>query len=256
VVIISILLFVCFLVGNIFLTLDLSLNYENVKPQLVSVVKNMYQTEFDITAVIQEKIPLMEIYCQNYSDYVFNEEGYTIVIPCDVVVQGSDAIVEKGVEDVIEEIYYKDYNCNFWNCFKETGSPFFLVSQKADNYWHSKLYFVLMVSIILIILGFLLVEHRPNFIIILGALLIAAAFLFGRLDWIFSMIDETFSDFGAIFFSKSGAIFVISLIVGILALALGIIFKFLRWEHKKKKFSKKDVQEIVSKEVSKVKKKK
>ena len=45
--IVVVLLFLSFLVGNIFLTLNLSLDYNNVQPELTSVIRNIAENEFN-----------------------------------------------------------------------------------------------------------------------------------------------------------------------------------------------------------------
>ncbi|MBA7707240.1 hypothetical protein ES703_116109 [subsurface metagenome] len=157
-VFVSVLLFLVLLVGNTFLTLSLSLNYNNVKPELVSTIgifvgdgmsfiieetvgKKVESIEDDLSDEINKNLEIMEEYCQNNSDYVFSYEGNTFVIPCSVVSQGSEAIIEEGITNIVDDFYYAEYNCGFWDCFEKTGSPFFLISQKAKNYWNSKFYF-------------------------------------------------------------------------------------------------------------------
>ncbi|MBU0894711.1 MAG: hypothetical protein KKF48_00410 [Nanoarchaeota archaeon] len=253
-VIASAVLFVVFLAGNLFLTFSLSLDYGNIKAELSSVVRELAEQEINLNSIFEEKFPLMQDYCQNYSEYVFSEQGQTFAIPCDVVDLGFDNVFDYGVEYFMEENYYKDYNCGFWSCFGETEIPFFLVSKKAQDYWNGKFYYLLVVAIVLVALMFLLVEHKPNLLILVGALLTFSALLFRKLDWIFSLINKSFLHFLGVFFSRATDVFLISIIIGIVVLALGIIFRFLTFDFLKKKFSRKEVQEIVKEEVSKVKK--
>ena len=100
---------------------------------------------------MEENYPAMELYCQNNSEFVFREDtsGYTFSIPCDIVAQGSEAIVDYGVNSLIEQVYYEDYDCEFWDCIGKTSSPLFLISEKAKNYWNSKFYLALMASVVL-----------------------------------------------------------------------------------------------------------
>src|SRR3989344_9484351 len=142
-VIASVLLFIALLVGNLFLTLNKSLEYENIQEKLPSLIRSYAEEQFRLTATINREFPTINAYCQNNSEYVFNEYGRTFIVPCGIVSQGPELIVENEINRFVEETYYKDYNCNFWNCFKETEIPFFLVSEKAKNYWNEKFYFTL-----------------------------------------------------------------------------------------------------------------
>ena len=253
----SILLFLCFLVGNIFLTLSLSLEYETVQPELISVIENIAKTEINLTEKINSNFEFMELYCQNYSEFVFSQEGHTFIIPCETVSQGSEAVLNQGIDDLVKEIYYQEYDCNFWDCFQKTERPFFLVSEKAQNYWSSKFYFALIVSIILIGLMFLLIENRLNLLIVVGSLLTIASIPFMKFNWALAFISNEFiSQFFTIFFIKSYTVFLTNLIFGIIILGAGITLRILYFDSSKKKFSKNEVKEIVEAEISKSKQKK
>lgn len=269
-VIVSVLLFSSFLAGNFFLTLTLSLEYDNIKPELVSVVNALAGEEMNLGQMVDEKYPSMQEYCQNNSEYVFSEQGYTFVIPCSVVSQGSDAIFDYGLNTLIEDIYYEEYDCNFWECLEETGTPFFLISEKAKDYWKHNFYFSLIVSIILVALAFILTEKRTNLPILVGIMLMVSGIPFLMINWISlnwipsSMFGEYFVQLFTIFFTKSHTIFLISFILGLIVLGIGILLKFF-WigfkisnifSKKEKGVSKKEVKRIVKKEISKDKKKK
>jgi len=263
-VIASVLLFLSFLVGNFLLTLNLSLDYENVKPEIVSIINEMAQEEFDLNQKINEIYPDMELYCMNNSEFVFNEQGYTFVTPCSIVAEGTESIIEYGTNFLIEDIYYDEYDCDFWNCFEETEQPLFLVSKKAQDYFLGKFYLVLFASIVLVALMFFLVEKKTNLPIIVGVLLGVSALLFVKFDWLFSFSsDNSFLQFFTIFFSKSSTVFLISFILGLLILLAGIILKlfvvgfkisniFSKFSSKRDKgVSKKEIKGIVKEEISK-----
>lgn len=257
-VIVSVLLFLGLLAGSIFLTLSWSLDYENVKTELVSVVKEIVEEEGGLETVEQE-FEFIESYCENESEYVFKERNYTFVIPCEVVGEGQEAVVDYSVSSLVEQIYYEEYECGFWDCFKE--QPFFLVSAKAKDYWNSKFYLALIASIILIILSFFLVEKKTNLPFILGGLLILSALLFVKLDLLFSFFGEDFSKLFSVFFSQSYSVFLKVLILGVIFLVVGIVLKFFKigfkisnlFSKKDKKVSEEDVKDIVKKEVGKSK---
>lgn len=249
-------LFLSLLATSVVWTFDLSLTHENVRPEMISLVNDLVEEEFNVTEIFSEELTIVEEYCQNNTEYVFSAQGETFVIPCSIVSQGLEPIIENSVGDYVDRAYYEDYSCNFWNCLQETGKPFFLISQKAKEYWHGKFILLLFGSLILIGLAFLLVEHKPNFLMLVGVLLVLSSFLFQRISrLVLSLIDESFLKFFVIFFSAEGTVFLVGLIVGGVALGLGIIFRFLLWERVKKKFSKSDVKEIVKKEVAESKKK-
>ena len=174
-------------------------------------------------------------------------------IPCETVLNSSspDAIVNEAYEDVIYDIYYKDYDCEFWNCFSKTGFPFFLVSKKAMDYWMEKFYFTLLVSLFLIALIFLFVEQKINTPIIVGILLALSAFPLLKLKDFLYAIAGNLSVLINLFLSSARGVFFFSLIFGILLVATGIALRSWMPDSIKKKFSAKDVREIVKEEISK-----
>jgi len=263
IVIISILLFIIFLTGNILLTLTLSLQYENVYEHLTPTIKELAEEEINIPEEVNSRLESMQSYCENYSEYVFSAEGYTFEIPCDVVSQGRDAIIDESIDNLVESSYYKEYDCGFWDCFGEEVIPTFLISEKAKNYWKVKFYLALTAAIVLIILNFFLVRKKHNTFVLPGILLIASALVFLQVRLFLSLISNTFVlGFLQIFFTKAKDVFWISLITGIVLLVLSFVLKlfaigfnisniFSKEEVSKEEVSKEEVSKESVKEVKK-----
>ena len=227
VVIVSILLLISFLVTVSILTLSSSLKYENVKEGLSPIIKETIQQESG-GLPIGNNLSMIEQYCKNNSEFVFSEGIYIVTIPCEIAKQGNDAIIEKGINDVINESYYKNYDCSFFDCLQKPGAPFSLVSQGAYEYWKSKFYLALVLSIILVIALFLLVENKSNAFILSGALLIVSSLpLFGLKNIAGFFVDKSILKFLSVFFAQASSVFYKALIVGIVLLSIGIIIKFV-----------------------------
>ena len=228
-VFLSIFLFITFLVGGIFLTLTFSLQYDNVYDHLSPLIQETIEEEMGISipAEIEKEIVSMEIECEDYPDgYVFSEQGYTITLSCEALVQGTDAIVDSGVESLIEAAYYKEHTCDFWKCFGEEAIPLFLVSEYAKDYWKSKFYLSLGVAIILMVALFFLYKKKQNIFIVPGILLMAAAVPFLRINLLMSISgDRIIFELLGIFFSKARNVFRILFFTGIGFIVFGIIFK-------------------------------
>lgn len=252
-VIVSSLLFVSFFAGNLFLTLSWSLEYQNVEAQFTSSMKELLTDQIDLVQVMAEQIPFMESYCQNNSEFVFQEPttNYTFQIPCTIVSQGPDSIVEYGSQSFLKDLYYKEYNCGFWDCFGETQYPLFLISEKAKNYWNGKFYFTLMISLALIGLMFFLVHKKTSLLIIPGSLLVASSLPFMKLDSVLTFFSgKPFISFLSVFFTQSYSVFLASLIAGIILLAAGILFKIFGIGFKiSSLFSKKENPKPIKKEM-------
>ncbi|MBU2562465.1 MAG: hypothetical protein KKF68_02270 [Nanoarchaeota archaeon] len=239
-----VLLFISFLAGNFFSTLYLSLSYDNIQPALnESLTLLAEQTNF--LSLIQEKQPFAEEHCKNYTDYVFKEDtfGYVFVIPCNLISETPGFLLEYNIEKFIHDIYYKDYSCSMWGCFKEMGTPFFMISEKFRNYWRGKFYFAMILSTILFILIFFLVEKKTNSFLIAGILLVVSTIPFVRLDFIIGLfirpliyllgLSEVYNFPSSelarilyIFFTKANMVFLIFLFIGLGIILVGIILKF------------------------------
>ncbi len=271
-VFVSVLLFILLLAGNLLLTLALSLNYDNVKTEFSSDILDSVAGDVSVKGIIEKNIPIMQLYCENKTEFSFEDFniGKSFTIPCDVVAQGSEAIIDYGLNSFIEEIYYEDYDCGFWDCFEKTGSPSFLISEKAHNYWNNKFYLMLLISVALVGLMFFLVEKKSNTFILSGALLIVSSLPFMKLDSVLSLFsDNSLLGLLAVFFAQSYTVFLIMLISGVLVLIVGIVMKFFgvgftisnlfkgkgkEVSKKDKKISKNEVKQIVKKGVFKNKK--
>jgi len=279
-VIASVLLFLLFLAGNLFFAFNLSLDYNNVQTELKPIITDIVEKN-NLRQNINQEFWVMESYCQNNSEYVFSNENsgdfnYVFSIPCDVVSQGPESVIDYGINSLIEKSYYKDYNCNFWDCFKQKD-PLFLFSKQAQDYWNSKFYLILSLSIVLIILIFLLAEKKSNFPVIIGSLLVlssmllklsSAFFLKLALSTLsfFTEFDSSFDMFNFVLVQLNSVI-LITFIIGIIILAIGIILKLFKVGFKisnifsklqkedegSKEISKEEVKEIVKKEVEKIK---
>ena len=215
-VIVSVLLFVVLLAGNVLWTLDKSLDYEVIKPEIISVVKEAIEGEINVNEIIGEEFGKMESYCLNNSEYVFSdyESGRVFELPCGVVAQGSDAVVDYAIEDFVEEIYSGQA--------EEARFDF----AKLNESVHSYFYIALVVALVLFVLIFFLVEAKSNSFIIVGSLLSISALPFVKIEGFLSWIPFEFAELFAVFFSKAYTVFLTSLITGLIILAIGIIMKF------------------------------
>jgi len=226
---ISILLLIVFFVGGIFLTLTLSLQYDNVHDKISPVIQNTLEEELgvNLASEIEDELILMEIYCENsLEDYVFSEQGYAITLSCESLTQGAEGIINSGIDSLIESAYYKEYTCNFWKCFGEEEIPLFLVSEYAKDYWKAKSYLAMGVALVLILTLFFIYRKKPNTFIIPGILLIVVAIPFLKIGALISFSgDRIVLELLSIFFSRSISVFRIFLFSGIGLVVIGLFFK-------------------------------
>lgn len=238
--VVSVLFLLGVLVGSLFLTLSMSLDYEVVRPEFKSALKEVAVSQMDLGNKISQMIPQMKFYCQNNSEYVFAEQDYSFVISCVQVEAGDvDEIINSGINDVVEKQYYQDYDCSLFDCLSE-GKTGVLISQKAKNYWSGKFYILFFLVFILFICMFFLVEKKSNSFVIAGALLIVGSLPFSRLEFLASFIGKIVMSFMMpeiqgfsltnlfmTFLSRSLTVFWEVLITGISFLIIGVIMKIL-----------------------------
>ena len=228
-IIICIALMISLLAMNALFVVSSSLSHDNIKqslkPFIISeIYKNTTQTGID--ANFNE----MQIYCQNNSEFnVAN--GYDFSISCANILNGtSESIVDSQVDKLIDDFYYKSYDCSFWQCIQD--NPFFLISEESHEYFKNNFYISFVISLILAGLVFLLVSFKRNMLVIIGILLILSSLPFANLDSVSNLITPNIGNFLGVLFKQSYVIFLITFILGIILLAAGIALKI--WNSKKK----------------------
>lgn len=242
IVIVSILLFLSLIATGIFATLNYSLTYENVQPKINTVATQVIEEQIGSQEIVNQLLPFLETYCQNATEIVQSFGNYTFVFPCKIVSQGESQIINYTVNYLIEDFYYKNYNCSFTKCFEQSDMPLFLVSKYAKDYWNSLYKKFLLFDLILIALTILLVEKKSNAPILTGALLIPSALIISQLKNIGTRIaklilspissalssentNEIINQIVGIFFNESAKVFLWMFIAGIILILIGLILK-------------------------------
>jgi predicted membrane channel-forming protein YqfA (hemolysin III family) len=224
----SVFLLLSFFCMILLLVLSSSLDYQFVETESSAILKNVFESS-NFTSQIEKFYPMIQLYCQNNTEYVFTVDAYTINIPCSVVIKGNDAILEEGIKNVINQIYYKEYDCGFLDCIKSTEVPTFLISKKSHDFFDGKFYIFLLISLALSAILFFLVEKKANMPILAGIFLALSSLPFIKLDILFSSLsNEMASKFLKIFFSQSFPVAIKLLIFGIILIILGIVFKMFK----------------------------
>ncbi len=239
--IVCILLLLSLLIGNAFLVLSSSLEYENVQEKLNPVIKEIIYGEVDVSKM-QDSFDVMKKYCaEGNTQVIIKEEDYDLTIPCEDILTGTpESVLDSQVDKFIQENYYKNYNCTFIQCFKENSVPFFLISEMTKNYIKSKFYYIMVVSFVLLFLMFFLIEDKRNVLIILGILLVLSSLPLMKLS-AFSSIgpNEFSSQIFSLFFEQAHKIFLWVFVIGLLIFGLGIGLRFWNPEKARKIFERK-----------------
>lgn len=238
--ILGLILLVSLIAGNIFLTLSLSSNPENLKEELTSETEKLIGSaaesvlDIGVDEAIDEVLPELQAHCENNTEYVFSEQGYTISIPCETVQKGKEAIIEEGIGDVVDEVYEKEYECSsVWECVSSSNfeNSLYLFSEEAKQEWKSKFNLTLFLSLVLIVIMFFLVSQKIDLPIIVGFLIILSSLPILGINKITSFLDSAFTQIIPLLFSESGFVFSLMLIIGIALLTFGILGKFFQFGH-------------------------
>lgn len=200
------------------------------------IIEKEPQMKFMITNITEEinnSYSSILASCQNPDSFVFIQEDYglEVDIPCLVVNEGLDSVIAYSFDNLTEQIYYEDYQCDYWNCVRE-GKPFVIISHESKDYWMGKFYIMLIISIVFSVFVYFLVDDKMNFPLLVGILLIISVLpLFKLYEIILFLADKSFLhflEFLGFLFNASGKVFNISLIVGILLIGLSIGLRFFR----------------------------
>jgi len=231
-VVVSVLLFVVFLGGNVLWTLDKSLDYETIKPELVSVVREAIESEINLSEVVSEELGEMESHCLDNSEYIFSyeESGQVFEVGCEVIAQGSDAVVDYAIESFVEKIYSgqitsNDVSSALEDANIESKQPTFDFAKLKDSV-NSYFYIAWVVALVLFVLVFFLVEAKSNSFIIAGSLLAISSLPLIKIEQFLSLIPFEFGEFLIVFFSEANTVFLISFITGLVVLIIGVVMKF------------------------------
>lgn len=254
-VLVSIALFGMLLIGGIFLTLSSSLNYDKVQPAVYTLVKGIIETQIGEEQIKNEIMPAAEIYCQTEEEIIQDFGGYVLTIPCSIVKQGYDKVLDYSINSITHDFYYKEYNCKFIKCFNSSQDnselPLFLISNLAHTFWRGLFLKFLLFSILLFGLIILLVKKKPNSLVLLGSLLIPISlviFILSKVgQWVSSSASGgdlslvLFQVIG-IFFSQASRISLWMAISGGILIVLGTILKIF-YKSSEEKASQEKVQE-------------
>ena len=261
----TILLFVSLFSTAAFLTVSMSLDYDVIKPEIKNIISEIGLEQTGFSEQVDEIVTTMQLYCQTSGNTVFsyNVEEYSVEIPCTTIDQGSEAIIDYAIDDLVEENYYKEYDCEFRDCIEEEG-PIVFLSKHSQDYFFSWFYIALAVSVLLGVLLFFFMESKGGYPFLLGALLVVVSLPFlgvGKL--ISAVVGWEYAQIFSAFFTQSYTTFLIFIILGVISIGIGIILKFLAVGRffgglfkKEEKLTKKDIKDGIKEVIQETKEKK
>jgi len=264
-ILVSIMLFISILLGNIFLITSLSLDYETIQPKLIGITTNMANNEANLNQLLNINYHQILDDCKNQTEiYLTNYSiNYNYKVPCETATKGSTEIANYTIEKIIEKAYYKDYDCKFTECIRE--SPLYIISETNKNKLKSNFNKALILSLILVAAIFVLVEKKRNTLIVTGIVIFLASLPLTKIDYpikIFSKfmgiipftktINDQLTELIILMFSYTQTIFNFNVALASMLIVLGIGLGLLHFlKHKgEKKFTKSEVEQIVDKRLN------
>jgi len=228
IIILSTIIFLAFFAGNIFLTLSWSMEHDTLQSEVQNISSELIE-QYNLLETINENKGILELYCQATNYFSINEMGIQLNIPCNILLADTQTLVNYTVTQVFDQIYYKDYPCQIWDCIKQEEQPLVLISEKAQNYWKSKFLLTFFISLACFILFLIITKDKSVPLLVTGILSMIAALPFKKLDLILKIIpDSTIANIVGIFLTKAPNVFWTFFLIGIGLIIIGIAFKFLK----------------------------
>jgi hypothetical protein len=262
VVIVSVLLLLSIFSSVLLSILTSSLNYNTLQQESKESIKGILEEQMEINSVVDTAYPFMQIYCKTNPEYTFYAQGFAFTFPCNITSEGKEIMFDKGIDYLIKGAYYKQYDCEFMDCFKKTEVPTFLFSLKTYLFIRNIFYISLAVFFLLFILLFFLIEKKTNLPILAGSLLIISSLPFFRVANLINLIPNKLAvKVAGLFFSTAPSVSIRVLIAGIILLTAGILLKIFKVGFfisknisKFKKPQSKEVKKPAIKEIKKISK--
>ena len=131
--ILSALLLTSLTFGNLALTLSLSIGQDNFQEDFVKNIASVIAEETQGDEQLEFGLENAKQVCLNNTEFKVDVNGTDVSIPCERVDEGSQAVIEESIKDLVFEQESKDVECdNPINCFIKYKDILF--SEKAKNY--------------------------------------------------------------------------------------------------------------------------
>lgn len=226
-VFVSIILLLSALCSGIFYTISSSLEYNTVQNHAVSVIQPLIE-EINLTQILDSNRDAITSYCRTNPEYVFSYQGYTFQFSCQDV-NSTSLIINDAIKNFVSNLYYQQYNCNYWDCFGKYSPPLFLISEKSQQYWLNLFYMALAASILSVILLFFLFKRKYDLLFLSGGILVISALsILGIGKLLATLSNQIISNIALVFFSQTDFVFLRLIIAGIALIFAGLIVELFR----------------------------
>ena len=231
----SSLLVVSLLVGNIALTLYISVGSENFKDNIIDDITNVLKNQTTADESIREALPGLEEKCAGKSEVTINYGEFNATIQCDNLEESADLAIKQSITSIIDGETSSE-NCNSpLSCFSKYKGLFF--SDTAKDYWKNFFTFSLLISLALIAGMFFFIENKIDLPVSAGFLIAFSSLPFIAISFMLPYFEKSILKPISTILSGSYTVFIIMFSAGAMLVLLGFGLKFIKiGEYISKKF--------------------
>lgn len=231
----STLLVISLLFGNTALAMYISVGSESFRDKIVDDIAGVLKNQTNAEESIQNALPGLQEQCAGKSEITINYGDFNATIQCDNLEESADSVIKQSIRGIIGEEDSSESCDSPINCFSKYKSLFF--SETAKDYWGKIFILSLFISLALMAGMFFFIENKIDLPVSVGFLIAFSSLPFIVINFMLPYFENSILKPVATIFSGSYTVFVITLSIGVLLVALGFGLKFIKiGEYISKKF--------------------
>lgn len=160
IILLTIILIPVLLLNNLFLTLDLSYNVDNIAENTKPLIEeNLENSEISINEAFERQCTQTE---RENLPFPVGE------IPCSKIEQSDNEF-----KTSMEHIYNQEYDCEYLNCYYKIEGPGILISEKTNENISSIFWTITAITLALLAILFFVFKRNNSFMLHTGILFLA-----------------------------------------------------------------------------------
>ena len=235
----SSILVVSLLIGNIALTMYISVGSENFREKIVDDIASVLKNQTTADESIKEALPGLEEQCAGKSEITINYGEFNATIECDNLEGSVDAVIKQSITEIIDEETSSKTCDSPLSCFSKYKGLLF--SDAAKDYWKGVFILFLFISLALIGGMFFFAETKADLPVSVGFLVAFSSLPFIVINFMLPYFNNGLLKPIATILSGSYTVFIIMFGIGALLVVMGFGLKFIKigeWVSEKFNFKK------------------
>ena len=231
----SSILVISLLIGNIALTMYISVGSENFKEKIVDDIASVLKNQTTADESIKEALPGLEEQCAGKNEITINYGDFNSTVQCDKIDESADLLIKESIRNALDKESSTEKCDSPINCFSKYKSLFF--SETAKDYWKKMFISSLFASFALIVGMFFFAENKIDLPVSVGLLIAFSSLPFMAINFMLPYFGSSILKPVATILSGSYTVFIIMFSTGAVLVALGFGLKFIKiGEYLSKKF--------------------